>query len=1336
MNPPGASPQLTQFLSLFRVHKGHEFTHTSLGRPGGSFYIPSSSYEAFMGAYCAAVERGEDLFMTERHRHIGPAVVDLDFRFAADQQQQQQQQPVRLYTRETVKQIVRVISRAIGALVDLPEFECYVTEKPSPTLCKNLVKDGLHLAFPAVVTRPEVQHVLRSDILDPMARMLKEELPELVNSVEDIIDDAVIERNNWMMYGSKKPSCEPYVVTVRYRYTTETDALEEVPSDVTAATPATEYIQALSIRNKYDDVQVRSDHRERVECFIARREEEQRRREVIAGVMATSPNPTTNVCDSLEDCISFVSILNKDRASNYDDWVRLGWCLRNIDHRLLDTWDSFSRQSPKYIEGECPRLWNAMRAGGLGIGTLHMWARHDSPSQYMELLRAGLRGLLEDSAETATHYDVAQVVHHLYRYQYACCNIRNRTWYEFKDHRWRECESGYTLRARLSTDVFQEYRDLHKRLEDNLEVLAREVRGSREERMNSSSTSDGADRGNDDDMQRLKDRVRAMERRIKKTSDLGLKLKISAFKDNVLKECAELFYHEKFENKLNSNVDLLGFENGVLDLQRLEFREGRPDDYISFSTGINHIPYCPDHPIVKDIMHYWECVHTDPAMRKYVLTTIASCLSGRIREERFHIWTGSGCHAAGTGIRLYDGGVKLVENVQMGDVLMGDDNTPRNVLRLCRGHSDMWKIVPVKGDPFTVNGEHVLSLVATKMHGVTFRGAYRPNLPFMAKWFERSIERVVEVKAKAFKTESEAVEHIGIMAKTNERFIAEGSVIDVKVCDYLANVKRFGARNFYLYRPDVIEFPERSINPDLHPYVLGAWLGDGTSSGTQITSMDDDIIDRVKECLPSNMAVTICKQKKGLASTYNLSSHPESRLPENRRNRHNPLRTAMNGYGLLGKDTKHIPDDYLYNTRDVRMQVLAGLLDTDGAYQEHTNQLTITQKNERLMDNIVCLARSLGFACYKKCIQSRCCNNGVVGTYYTTNIVGDGIQDIPLALERKRPRDRVKRKDVHRVGFKIERVEDDDFYGFELDGNHRYLMEDYIVTHNSNSKSLSVSLLEKSLGDYCCKFPVTLMTQKRAASGAATPEIARAKGRRFAVLQEPSEDERLNVGQLKELSGGDVVQTRELFKAPCEWKPQFKLFLLCNTLPHVPSDDGGTWRRIRVVEFGSKFTENPNPDNPREFPVDLDLTSKLDSWREHFMAILIQYYKAYMSSTLCEPEPVLACTREYQRTNDHLADFVDSCIERVSGSEEDAGTVSLAIDDAFSEYKEWARNENIPAMQQRITKTTLLKYLTRYLGKPNAHSSGARTKKGDPSAWKGARIYSNAPTMNASLDAV
>lgn len=900
---------LSQFLSKFRVDRGHEFTHTSLGRPGGSYYIPSSSYSAFMDTYRAAVARGDELHLTERHRHIGPVVVDLDFRFEESATASPGTRPHR-YTRATVGRIVHAISRAICVLVDAPPaFECYVTEKPCATGQKGVVKDGLHLLFPGIVTRPEIQHLLRSDILCPLKSVLQEDLPDLINSVEDIVDEAVIERNNWMMYGSRKPGGEAYAVTDVYRYASESGELtcERAPSEV-------DYVALLSIRNKYEDLQARPGQRERVECFIARSEEEQKRREIIASVMATSPNPSTNTCDSMDDVAQMVSILSPQRASNYNDWVRLGWCLRNIDHRLLDTWDSFSRQSPKYIEGECPRLWNAMRSGGLGVGTLHMWARHDSPVQYREILRQGLKGLLDNSVETATHYDVARVVHHLYQYQYCCCNIRNRTWYEFKDHRWRECESGYSLRARLSTEVFQEYDAIHQRLEEDLKTLRGQESDQRRDRMSSHEPSSSGGGGDDVD---LKDRIRKLDKRIKKTLDLGLKLKISAFKDNVLKECGELFYHEKFENKLNANVDLLCFENGVLDLARMEFREGRPDDYISFSTGINHIPYCPDHPIVRDITHYWECVHPDADIRRYVLMSLASCLSGRIREERFHIWTGSG----------------------------------------------------------------------------------------------------------------------------------------------------------------------------------------------------------------------------------------------------------------------------------------------------------------------------------------------------------------------------------------------------------------------SNGKSLSTALLEKTLGEYCCKFPVTLMTQKRAASGAATPEIARAKGRRFAVLQEPSEDERLNVGQLKELSGGDVVQTRELFKAPCEWKPQFKLFLLCNQLPHVPSDDGGTWRRIRVVEFGSKFLENPNSENPREFPVDLDLVSKLDGWKEHFMALLIQHYKQYVSSPLCEPESVMACTREYQRTNDHLADFVDNCVERVSAEDERELSV-MTIDDAFGEYKEWARNENIPVMQQRITKTTLLKYLNRYLGKPNSPAPNHRTNKGEMNAWKGVRIFS------------
>jgi P4 family phage/plasmid primase-like protien len=315
------------------------------------------------------------------------------------------------------------------------------------------------------------------------------------------------------------------------------------------------------------------------------------------------------------------------------------------------------------------------------------------------------------------------------------------------------------------------------------------------------------------------------------------------------------------------------------------------------------------------------------------------------------------------------------------------------------------------------------------------------------------------------------------------------------------------------------------------------------------------------------------------------------------------------------------------------------------------------------------------------------------------------------------------------MGFRVEQLESPaEFFGFELDGNGRYVLADsMLVTHNSNGKSLTVSLMEKTLGQYCCKFPVTLLTQKRTASSSATPEIARAKGRRFAVLQEPSEDERLNVGQLKELSGGDTVQTRELFKSPCEWRPQFKLFLLCNQLPHVPSDDGGTWRRIRVVEFGSKFVEHPNPERPNEFPMDLELNSKLEGWRTHFMGLLLHYYKRYVTQALAEPTAVVSCTRDYQRTNDHMADFVDTCIERVttttptpttathdadadadcsgSGISGISGSMppTMSLDDAFTELKEWVRSDHIPI---RVPKKTLVqRYLDRALTK-SVHIKG------------------------------
>jgi P4 family phage/plasmid primase-like protien len=217
-----------------------------------------------------------------------------------------------------------------------------------------------------------------------------------------------------------------------------------------------------------------------------------------------------------------------------------------------------------------------------------------------------------------------------------------------------------------------------------------------------------------------------------------------------------------------------------------------------------------------------------------------------------------------------------------------------------------------------------------------------------------------------------------------------------------------------------------------------------------------------------------------------------------------------------------------------------------------------------------------------------------------------------------------------------------------------------------NGKSKLIELFELAFGQYCVKLPVSLLTQKRGASGAACPELARTKGARFASMQEPDENERLNIGLMKEVSGGDVRCVRALYKEPVEFKPQFKLALCCNHLPKVPPDDDGTWRRIRVVEFIAKFTDTPDPTKPYEHPKDYQLDEKIVRWKEGFLFILLQYYEKYKTDGITEPEEVKQATRDYQRMSDIYVEFIDDTIVKDQ-------TSIIKLDDTYGHFKVWYR---------------------------------------------------------------
>lgn len=208
-----------------------------------------------------------------------------------------------------------------------------------------------------------------------------------------------------------------------------------------------------------------------------------------------------------------------------------------------------------------------------------------------------------------------------------------------------------------------------------------------------------------------------------------------------------------------------------------------------------------------------------------------------------------------------------------------------------------------------------------------------------------------------------------------------------------------------------------------------------------------------------------------------------------------------------------------------------------------------------------------------------------------------------------------------------------------------------------NGKSCLVDLMSKCLGDYKGVVPVTLITQGRNSIGSTSSEIVQLMGVRYAVMQEPSKGDKINEGIMKEITGGDPLQGRALFKDTVTFMPQFKLVVCTNTLFDIKSNDDGTWRRIRVCDFMSKFLEKPYEDDhqfpkdefPYQYPLDKKLDENFDEWAPIFTSMLVE--KAFQTQgNVDDCDMVLAASNEYREGQDYLAEFAKEKIIRKEGS--------------------------------------------------------------------------------------
>jgi len=223
----------------------------------------------------------------------------------------------------------------------------------------------------------------------------------------------------------------------------------------------------------------------------------------------------------------------------------------------------------------------------------------------------------------------------------------------------------------------------------------------------------------------------------------------------------------------------------------------------------------------------------------------------------------------------------------------------------------------------------------------------------------------------------------------------------------------------------------------------------------------------------------------------------------------------------------------------------------------------------------------------------------------------------------------------------------------------------------SNGKSMFTDLMKYTLGDYYGEVPVTLVTEKRPGIGGTSSEIIQLKGVRYAVMAEPSKDARINEGMMKQLTGDSTISGRALYHEQETFLIQFHLVLCTNTLFEVMSNDDGTWRRIRICDFLSKFV-NPGEtfqlsDNPYQFPKDFNLKDKLKIWSEVFASMLVKL-AFEKQGIVADCDIVKASSNKYRQGQDHISAFVSEMVAKKEGSK-------IKKSDLFEQFKLWFQEQ-------------------------------------------------------------
>ena len=420
-----------------------------------------------------------------------------------------------------------------------------------------------------------------------------------------------------------------------------------------------------------------------------------------------------------------------------------------------------------------------------------------------------------------------------------------------------------------------------------------------------------------------------------------------------------------------------------------------------------------------------------------------------------------GCFAADTEILLWNGETKMSQDIVVGDELVGDDGTIRIVQETCSGEDEMYEVTQTRGMSYTVNSKHKLALkpyvfISKVNNGHTLKWVDPISLTNVSKQFS-----TVE-DAEIYMTTLDLPEVLEIMV---EKYMELSQAVKDRL---------------YGYKGDSINWPKKNVVLD--PYIMGVWIGDGINNGVDFaccSEKDPEIVKALldwcnknecellhddmyrfrvrragenwkREAITRGATSATCKGcSKKKCELCDLPS--EEIVYKKGVTNKNTLKDKLDHYGLI--QNKHIPQDYLVNDRETRLQLLAGLVDTDGYLGSEGKRIMISQSNHKIGQQIELLARSLGFVVSVDILKKE--NVSFPGVeaktydpHYRVCISGQNLSDIPTRVARKRCANSSPNKDWLKTSIDVKPVGRGRYFGWNVGGNHRFMSKDVSVLIN------------------------------------------------------------------------------------------------------------------------------------------------------------------------------------------------------------------------------------------------------------------------------------------------